>query len=286
MLTRERRRRERLNAATALPAILGPASRSARSRGLADAGRPLIDSTDGPRLLAKGGRLRAASGHRRRRPGHPSRRRSRITPLRSVSVVGTWSLRNAPNGSSILGAPRPTDDPAASGRSSACRSSSASVWGGCSLRQSVNWYDESDVEVGRGIASRSYSRSSPAAREQQQRLGAVEARAQKLERRSRRSRSALEVDSGRRQSSGGSDIHRGARGRPDKSRPRHDGSAHRRKWDREGRSWRVRSIRRARGPAARSSPSIARPAGRTWWNRAVRPRRGAFTGAYRSNEAV
>jgi transcriptional regulator with PAS, ATPase and Fis domain len=58
---------------------------------------------------------------------------------------------------------------------------------------SVNWYDESDVEVGRGIAvALVLAIQHQRLAEQQQRLGAVEARAQKLERQVASLRSALD----------------------------------------------------------------------------------------------
>jgi Nif-specific regulatory protein len=198
-LHRERRRRERLNAAAALPAVLGASLTVGEVLGrLGKAIRPLVDF-DAMSLT-----LLAATGQGFERigwigpspPVHPA-----TATIEDYSVAERVS-----RGEVVLIRDAERElDPRRSGDRRIIDSSDRSILcvpllfgervGGGLLFASkrVHWYDESDVEIGGVIAAMlvlavDHQRLA----EQQQRLGAVEAKAQKLERQVASLRTALD----------------------------------------------------------------------------------------------
>ena len=195
----ERRRRERLAAAAALPAVLGTSLTVGEVFGrLGKAIRPLVDF-DGMSL-----RLLAESGHGFERigwigpspPVHPA-----TTTAEDYSVVERVSRGEAVL---IRDAGRQLD-PRRAGDQRTIESGDQSIVcvpllfgervGGFLLFASrqVHWYEESDLEVGNAIAAAlvlaiQHQRLA----EQQQRLGVVEAKAQKLEKQVASLRTALD----------------------------------------------------------------------------------------------
>jgi len=195
----ERRRRARLNAAAALPAVLGTSLTVGEVLGrLGEAIRPLVDFDE------MSLRLLAATGHGFERigwigpslPADPA-----TTTIEDYSVAERVSRAEAVL---IRDADRELD-PRRSGDRRMIDSGDQSILcvpllfgervGGSLLFTSKlgHWYDESDLEIGGTIAAAlviaiQHQRLA----EQQQRLGAVEAKAQKLERQVASLRTALD----------------------------------------------------------------------------------------------
>jgi len=199
MLHRERRRGERLAAATALAPILGASLKVGDVlERLGEAVRPLIDfDTMGLALRAADGPGFDGSGIIGvRRPGYAT------TP----AVEDYSTLERVSRGEIILVRDARRElDPGRAGDRYLIESGDRSVLGvpllfgeesGGGLffvTAREHWYDESDVEVGSAIAAAlvlavQHQRLA----EQQQRLGAVEAKAQKLERQVASLRTALD----------------------------------------------------------------------------------------------
>src|SRR5438132_1227398 len=195
----ERRRRERLAAATALAPILGASLKVGDVlERLGEAIRPLIDfDTMGLALRAADGPGFEASGIIGvRRPGYAT------TP----AVEDYSTLERVSRGEIVLVRDARRElDPGRAGDRYLIESGDRSVLGvpllfgeesGGGLffvTAREHWYDESDVEVGSAIAAAlvlavQHQRLA----EQQQRLGAVEAKAQKLERQVASLRTALD----------------------------------------------------------------------------------------------
>jgi two-component system, NtrC family, response regulator AtoC len=198
MLHRERRQRERLAAATALAPILGASLKVGDVlERLGEAIRPLID------FDTMGLALRAADGPGFERNGIIGVRRPGYATTPAVEDYST--LERVSRGEVILVRDARRElDPRRAGDRYLIESGDRSVLGvpllfgeqvGGGLffvTPREQWYDESDVEVGTAIAAAlvlavQHQRLA----EQQQRLGAVEAKAQKLERQVASLRTAL-----------------------------------------------------------------------------------------------
>jgi transcriptional regulator with GAF, ATPase, and Fis domain len=199
-LHRERRRRERLNAATALPAILG-ASLTVREvlDRFGEAVRPLVDfETMDLRLLAATGQGFESIGRiAASTPVHP-----RTATIKDYSFAERLS-----RGEMVLirDAPRELDPRCPGDRLIIESDDDRSILGvpllfgervGGALffaSPRVSWYDESDVEVAGAIgAALVLAVQHERLAAQQQRLGAVEAKAQDLERQVASLRCALD----------------------------------------------------------------------------------------------
>jgi|RhiMetdeSRZDD1v2_1073273.scaffolds.fasta_scaffold117204_4 Nif-specific regulatory protein len=195
----ERRRRERLNAAVALPAVLG-ASLTVGDvlERLGKAIRPLVDF-DGMSLS-----LLAPAGHGFERIGwigHSLPEHPPTTTIEDYSVA-----ERVTRGDAVLIRDAARElDPRRSGDRRMIDSGDQSILcvpllfgervGGSLLFASkqVHWYDESDLEIGSVIAiALVIAIQHQRLAEQQQRLGAVETKAQKLERQAASLRTALD----------------------------------------------------------------------------------------------
>ena len=198
-LHRERRRRERLAAATALAPILGASLKVGDVlERLGEAMRPLID------FDTMGLALRAADGPGFERSGIIGVRRPGYATTPAVEDYST--LERVSRGEIILVRDARRElDPGRAGDRYLIESGDRSVLGvpllfgeesGGGLffvTAREHWYDESDVEVGTAIAAAlvlavQHQRLA----EHQQRLGAAEAKAQKLERQVASLRTALD----------------------------------------------------------------------------------------------
>src|SRR2546422_716674 len=198
-LHRERRRRERLAAATALAPILGASLKVGDVlERLGEAIRPLID------FDTMGLALRAADGPGFERSGIIGVRRPGYATTPAVEDYST--LERVSRGEIILVRDTRRElDPGRAGDRYLIESGDRSVLGvpllfgeesGGGLffvTAREHWYDESDVEVGTAIAAAlvlavQHQRLA----EHQQRLGAAEAKAQKLERQVASLRTALD----------------------------------------------------------------------------------------------
>ena len=195
----ERRRRERLNAAAALPAVLGTSLTVGEVFGrLGKAIRPLVDfDAMSLRLLAATGQGFERIGWIGPSPsGHPA-----TTTIEDYSVAERVSRGEAV----LIGDAARQLDPRRAGDRRMIDSGDQSILcvplifgdrvGGTLLFASkqVHWYDVSDLEIGRAIAAAlvlaiQHQRLA----EQQQRLGAAEAKAQTLERQVASLRTALD----------------------------------------------------------------------------------------------
>ena len=199
VLHRERRRRERLAAATALAPILGASLKVGDVlEPLGEAVRPLID------FDTMGLAVRAADGQGFERSGIIGTRRPGYSETPRIEDYSV--LERVTRGEVILVRDAQRElDPGRSGDRYLMESGDRSlvgvpllfgerVGGGLFfVTARERWYDESDVEIGTAIAAAlvlavQHQRLA----EQQQRLGAVEAQAQKLERQVASLRTALD----------------------------------------------------------------------------------------------